>query len=109
VWCTTRVEIASALRRSVREGILSEGELALARRALGVLESRWRVVELSEAVLDDAIASLDRHPLRSADALQLAAARALAGQARGHVFVTRDDVLAKAADTEGFRVIVPRA
>jgi predicted nucleic acid-binding protein len=106
----TRAEVESAIRRQQRDGLRRADELRFAERKLATLASQWRVVELSEDVETDAVALIGRHPLRAADAFQLAAARATTnGRPRGHVFVTRDEVLAKAARKEGFRVIVPRA
>jgi predicted nucleic acid-binding protein len=48
------------------------------------------------------------HPLRAADALQLAAAIIAAdSEPRSLAFVTLDDRLARAAEREGFPVVEP--
>jgi hypothetical protein len=49
------------------------------------------------------------HPLRAADALQLAAALLVFGdKPRGRSFVTLDDALLQAARREGFDAIRPK-
>jgi uncharacterized protein len=49
---------------------------------------------------------MEVHPLRTADSLQLAAALlGVFDRPRGFEFVTFDDVLARAAEKEGFSVI----
>lgn len=105
----TRLEATDALYRKLREGVIASGELRMSLRALDMLASRWSVIELTEEVDDDACALVARHPLRAADAVQLAAARvATGGHPRSHAFLTRDEVLSRAAAAEGFRVIVPK-
>jgi uncharacterized protein len=106
VWTLTSVEVVSALRRLVRDGALRE---AAARRAEDVTEE---LLEATHVVADLARAKtvarrlLRVHPLRSADALQLAAALAWAdGAPAGHVLHTFDRRLALAAEREGFRVV----
>ena len=108
-WCLTRVEIVSALRRQHREGGLRPKELAVAERLAEKLSTRWTTVDAVGLVEAEAVALLQRHPLRAADALQLGAARVVArGRPRGSVFVTRDEALASAAEAEGFDAVVPR-
>ena len=103
-------EIWHALARKRREGTLSAGDLRVSERALVTLASRWHVVECTEDVENEVFAVLERHPLRAADAWQLASARVFVdGMTRGRFFVTRDELLATAARADGFTVIVPRA
>ena len=103
-WVFTPVELASALSRRRREGIPA-GALLEARRLLLNLQREWREIREILAVREQAIRLLDAHPLRAADALQLAAALAAAGDRPESVeFVTLDDRLAEAARREGFKV-----
>jgi predicted nucleic acid-binding protein len=105
-WWGTRVECASALRRVEREGSLDRDEV---RTALGFLD------ELSEATSEilpsarlrlAAERALAVHPLRAADAIQLAAGMTLRGSGEAAVdFVCLDDRLRDAADREGFKLL----
>ena len=66
----------------------------------------WTEVPPIERVRDQAIRVLQVHPLRAADALQLAAAIVLADfEPKGLPFVTLDEALAAAARREGFPVL----
>ena len=59
-----------------------------------------------DAVRSRAVALLARHPLRAADALQLASALVLAeGDPSSLEFVCLDNNLADAAEREGFTVL----
>lgn len=66
----------------------------------------WHEIDASDAVRELAIRLLRVHPLRAADALQLAAAF-LAAERRpaGFELITLDDRLAAAARKEGFSVV----
>jgi uncharacterized protein len=109
VWVLTRTEVVSALRRRERAAELTAGQASDVLRRLDGRAARWTVVEAVEDVALRAERLLAVHPLRSADALQLAAALALFDdRPRGHVFLTGDDDLADASRREGFSVIVPR-
>lgn len=111
VWWGTPVECTSALARLRREGGLSGDEEADARALLDVLRYSWDEVLPTDPVRAEAEAALRRHPLRSADALQLAAALTWAeGRPRGpvHRFATLDGRLASAARAEGFQVVPSR-
>lgn len=105
VWYGTPVEIESALCRRRREGHLSiEGE-GLARERFQRLSEAWHEIGPTLAVRREALRLLNTHPLRAADALQLAAAIELFrdGQNPGH-FYTNDLRLSDAAAAEGFIV-----
>jgi predicted nucleic acid-binding protein len=68
----SEVEIASALERRRREGVLPD---AASRRAFAALEhdvSAWIIVEVTPSVAGEARDLLQRHGLRSGDAIQLA-------------------------------------
>lgn len=105
-WWATPVECASAFARLRREGRLSDDGM---RDALGVLDAthaKWSEVLPTDAVRDQARRLLAEHDLRAADALQLAAALAWAGERpAGQPVVTLDVRLAFAARNEGFEVL----
>lgn len=106
VWWTTQVECMSALRRLEREATLSASEVSQAARALGHLRSAWSEVEPTGAVREQAERLLAVHPLRAADALQLAAALAWRrGAPGGADLITLDDRMRDAAGREGFSVL----
>lgn len=108
VWWGTRVEARSALARRRGEGALSTASADSARRRLNALSDAWAEVAPTEAVRTGAIRLLQRHPLRAADALQLAAALAWAdGSPEGRRFFSLDARLVEAAGREGFEVVVP--
>ena len=105
-WWATPVEIASALARREREGLLSADEVAAAFDAARVLAESWHEIVPSDAVRRTAERLLRTHPLRAADALQLAAAVVAAGHdPRSLELVCTDERLKAAARREGFTVL----
>ena len=103
VWWATRTECVSALTRQLREGDLSLAGYRAARRVLGALAETWSELLSSETVRGTAERLLAVHPLRAADALQLAAALMwCGGRPFGHRIVTLDARLHDAATREGF-------
>jgi len=105
VWWTTPVECASAIARRERDGSLSGAEAAAVLAQLDALASGWSEVIPSSHVRAMARRLLRVHPLRAADALQLAAAViASEHEPRSLDFVCLDDRLADAATREGFRL-----
>ncbi len=106
VWWATRVECVSAISRRTREGSLgSEGE-ASARGLLGDLSRSWTEVQPSARLRTLAEQVLAAHPLRAADALQLASALIWCGsEPRGRPFVCLDERLRTAASRSGFAVL----
>ena len=106
VWWASEVECASALARLERENLLAGAAIDAAYGRLRELSENWDEVEPSEAVRETAGRLLRVHPLRAADALQLAAAFVGAGQQPGRLqFVTLDQRLAEAARKEGFILV----
>lgn len=106
VWWAARVECASALARRVREGRLVRKDAVLAEQRLRRLSQVWAEVAPTEPVRTAAQRLLRVHPLRAADALQLAAAVvASEQQAASLELITLDDRLAEAAEREGFIVV----
>jgi uncharacterized protein len=105
VWWGTEVECVSALARLDREGALTEGATTAALERLDLLAEGWNEVQPVAAVRSTARRLLRVHPLRGADALQLAAAVVAAeGQPASLGIVTLDERLAAAARREGFTV-----
>lgn len=108
VWCLTPIEVLSGLCRRERDGSLDREAFRAAVDRLKKLERFWSEIEEVVAVRDEAERLLRVHPLRAADAAQLGAALiATDHRPRRHALVTLDDLLARAADAEGFEVIRP--
>jgi len=106
VWSLTKLEILSALQRKKREAVLEEKEFTLATARLEKLSAGWFEVYDLASVSRRAERLLTFHPLRAADALQLAAALvACMGDPEEFSFVTLDENLARAAKLEGFSVV----
>jgi hypothetical protein len=104
-WSLTPVEVASALRRLVRDGELPERAARQAEDLTAAICVRTHVVSDVERVKGIALRLLRVHALRAADALQLAAALVWAdGAPAGLVLHTLDRRLAMAAEREGFEV-----
>ena len=108
VWWGTKVEAMSALCRLEREGFFSSESFALSSLKLDQLFSSWIEVDPDPAVKEIALRFLRVHPLRAADALQLAAAFTAAEHRPSTLeFVCLDKRLAEAASREGFVVNFP--
>jgi hypothetical protein len=103
VWYGTHVEIESAICRRLREASLDATQAAHARARLQILTKSWLEVQPTPLVKARAIRLLRVHPLRAADAFQLAAAlHAFNEITSGNTFLTADLRLAAAASLEGF-------
>lgn len=71
----TPVEVASALARRRRDGLLAPSDYADALQAFRYdTFTRYRLVEIDASVSDLAMSLVDRYPLRAYDALHLASA-----------------------------------
>jgi predicted nucleic acid-binding protein len=106
VWWGTAIECESALQRRFREGTLTPADSRLARERLATLAAAWHEVVPTPAVRTLAIRLLRTHPLRAADAQQLAAALHLQQNGLpGLGFLTADTRLADAAEIEGLTVV----
>ena len=106
VWCLTGVEVHSALARRDRDGSLEKGQGDTARESLVELARSWEEVVVLDTVRSRAIRLLRAHPLRAADALQLAAALVVSeDRPESLPFVSLDDRLNDAARKEGFSVL----
>lgn len=106
-WAWTQVEVVGAIERRAREGELTrEGRQAALTQAAN-LAAKWTEIFDLTAVRKRALNLRARHPLRAADAAQLAAALFVAeDDPASLVFVCLDERLATAAEREGFPVLV---
>lgn len=104
VWWGSPIECWSAFARLRREGLLTvEGEDS-ARAILERLRIAWTEIQPGEEVRTQAGRLVRTHPLRSQDAIQLAAALVWAGGGSGEMVVL-DRRLRDAARLEG---LVPK-
>jgi predicted nucleic acid-binding protein len=105
VWWGTSIECTSALTRRERSGQLTAHGMGIAMDRLRAMVAVWNEVEATELLRNTAIRLLRVHPLRSLDALQLAAAVLVAdGRPAELPFISLDDRLNDAAAREGFPV-----
>jgi len=105
-WWASRIECASALNRLRREGTI--GETALVQALSNVEAFCEGCVEIipSEEVRKRSIRLVRLHPLRTGDALQLAAALVAAHEDPSSLaIVSSDERLRSAAEREGFVVL----
>ena len=106
VWWGSAVECVSALARLERAAALDAKGTALASNRLTQLANSWHEIEPSEIVRESAMRFLRVHPLRAADALQLAAAFIAAERRPPSLeVITLDEHLAAAARKEGFVLV----
>jgi predicted nucleic acid-binding protein len=105
VWWTAEVECASALGRLERDSSPTPG-LSDSFGRLKQFAAFWQEIEPTDEVRETAIRFLRVHPLRPADALQLAAAFVAAGRRPSSLdMIVLDERLAAVAQKEGFSVI----
>jgi uncharacterized protein len=105
-WWATPIEIASAVARREREGMIGADDAAAALAATKRLAAAWHEVVPSDAVRRTAERLLRVHNLRAADSLQLSAALLAANHDASTLeVVCLDARLAAAARREGFMVI----
>ena len=105
-WWATEIECTSAIARQHRLEQLSEETATGAFDRLNALQASWHEVEPSDEIRESAKRFLRVHDLRTADALQLAAAFFVA-EARPSTleFISLDERLLVAARREGFSVL----
>lgn len=103
VWWGTPVECASAIARLERDGALSGPDAVESFSRLDAVVPSWMQIDPSDEIRESARRFLRVHPLRAADALQLAAALVAAERRPPTLtLVTCDDRLRDAAGKEGF-------
>lgn len=106
VWWGTWAECAVAASRLKREGELNEGGEDEARSALDRLAAEWTEIKPADDMRLLAFLLSKDHPLKTADAFQLAAAlRWCEGDVAGKGLVCLDRTLRRAATDEGFDVV----
>lgn len=106
VWWATPVECESAIQRRQRDGTLFAAGARQARERLAELASAWHEAPPQPGLRTLAVRLLRTHPLRAADALQLAAALTLCtALGRQIEFVCADDRLASVAEIENLPVV----
>lgn len=104
-WWGTPVECVSALTRLHREERLDAGEVSESVGRLRTAMTHWTMVTASDAVREQAIRLVRVHPLRAADAMQLAAAIVASDfQPATLGFVSLDGRQTDAAEKEGFQI-----
>lgn len=105
-WWGSEIECVSALARLEREGAVTANMVSAAIGRLRSLGAAWHEVQPSRALRDTAVRLLRVHPLRSADAVQLASAVIAADREPAALeLISLDTRLAAAARREGFAVL----
>lgn len=108
IWWATPVECASAIARRRREGDLDQAGERDTLAALDTLSTGWSEIQATDAVRIRAQRLLALHPLRAADALQLASALEWCEDSPARrEFVCLDNRLREAAYGEGFTLQPP--
>lgn len=106
VWWATRVECVSTFMRQVRAGTLSAVGEKQAHQVLTMLAASWIEIQPSGVLRGRAERLLAVHPLRAADALQLAAALEWRRRQTAETALISFDVrLRDAAYKEGFALL----
>ena len=104
-WWGSWVECASAVCRLYREGAIDDAGLEQSLDRLGALAAGWVEIRPLDRIRRRAIRLLRVHPLRAADALQLAAALTASAEEPADLEVVCSDArLSAAARREGFAV-----
>lgn len=104
-WWGTRIECTSAIARLERAAALTPRQTSQAIDILRGLATGWNEMLPTESVRETACRLLRVHPLRAADAMQLAAATVMAGGRPAKAgFLAFDERLREAAAREGFVV-----
>jgi uncharacterized protein len=101
VWWGAATECESALMRAHRGGRIPQSDAKSARDLLDGLQLAWYEMQPTGLLRAQAGRLLRIHPLRAADALQLAAALEWAGSPPSGAMVTFDERLREAAVKEG--------
>jgi predicted nucleic acid-binding protein len=109
VWWGSLVEVHSAICRLHRDKEITDLDKQGAVARLHLLGRGWREILPDDQIRDLATHLLDKHSLRAADSLQLAASLTWCEQRPSRRnFICADHRLAKAAESTGFSVLVSR-
>ncbi|MEK6287662.1 MAG: type II toxin-antitoxin system VapC family toxin [Acidobacteriota bacterium] len=107
----TPVEVAAALGKNLAKGKISEFSFYQARRRflLHIKQHQYRIVQLSDRIIGEAMRLTSAHSLRAYDAVQLATALIAVGalDRSQFLFITSDSNLEKASFKEGLPSINP--
>lgn len=109
----TGVEIVAAITRRARGGSISATDATAAcSQFRSDLQSEYQVVEVTESIINSAMALAEAHRLRGYDAVQLAAGREInslcvVNRLPSVIFVSADNELNTAAASEGLIVENP--
>ncbi len=102
-WWATQVEMMSGLTRLDRTGQIDHDRFLFGKRIAQEIARDWLSVGSTGSIAVVACSLLELHPLRAADAMQLAAALEWCeGKPQGNVFLTFDKRLREAAGLVGF-------
>jgi predicted nucleic acid-binding protein len=102
-WWATQVEMMSGLTRLDRSGQITHDRFLIGKQIAREIVQEWDSISSTASIATDACSLLELHPLRAADALQLAAALEWCeGKPKGEVFLTFDNRLREAAALAGF-------
>ena len=106
IWWATRVECVSTFMRQVKAGALSAVGERQARQVLVTLARSWIEIQPTETLRGTAERLLAVHPLRAADAFQLASALEWRRRQTAETpFISFDGRLREAAYKEGFTIL----
>jgi len=104
-WCLSRVEVMSALCRRMRDGALVHDDFQKAKTRLDLLAAHVYEIGAVGRVKRRALRLLEVHPLRAADACQLAAALIATQEDPERLeLICFDERLNDAARKEGFTI-----
>jgi len=105
IWCLSGVEVVEALCRRLRDGVMTEEEFRKTKEELRIVLEHAAEIAAIEKVRARALRLLETHPLRAADACQLAAALVSSKEDPQRLaMICFDERLKKAAMKEGFAV-----
>ncbi len=106
----TTAEVIGGLARRQREQSITPADLLALRSAFfSHVDKVYTVINMNKDVLEEAGNLLVRHPLRTLDAIQLAASLKAAQTFPGLVFISADTRLLTAASAEGLSTDDPNA
>jgi predicted nucleic acid-binding protein len=100
----TLVECDRRIARLAATGELSEAEAATLRGELSIAAPRWSVLRVAPAIIERARHRFPKEPVRSLDAIHLAAALAARAAAPDLILLSLDDHLRANARALGFEL-----